>query len=190
MSEEKPSDAPEAAAPAEDAPEAAEAAEAPAAEPAEGEAEEAKAEEEEKLDDEEVARRANRKAVDQFYPDDYSAKDLEDSKISKRNFAFHGVLGIPSMKRYNIHFLSAQEIIFVSGNKYQTYNLQTQKKTTYHGRDRDGVGSIAVHPKQKFFAVAEKGSYPNIYIYSYPELKLYRILTRGTETRYAHVEFS
>lgn len=94
------------------------------------------------------------------------------------------------MKRYNIHFLSQNEIIFVSGNKYQTYNLQTQKKVTYHGRDRDGVGSIAVHPGKKHFAVAEKGVYPNIYIYSYPDLKLYRILTKGTETRYAHVEFS
>ena len=128
--------------------------------------------------------------MDQFYPADYKAKELEDSKISKRNFAFHGVLGIPSMKRYNIHFLSTNEIIFVSGNKYQTYNLQTQKKVTYHGRDRDGVGSIAVHPGKKHFAVAEKGVYPNIYIYSYPDLKLYRILTKGTETRYAHVEFS
>ena len=172
MSEEKPADQPEAAAAEEEAP----------AEEANGE--------EEKLDDEEIARRANRKAVDQFYPEGFKAKSLEDSKISKRNFAFHGVLGIPSMKRYNIHFLSQNEIIFVSGNKYQTYNLQTQKKVTYHGRDRDGVGSIAVHPGKKHFAVAEKGVFPNIYIYSYPDLKLYRILQKGTETRYAHVEFS
>lgn len=51
------------------------------------------------------------------------AKELADSKISRRNFAFHGVFGIPSMKRYNIHFLTPHIIIFVSGNKYQTYDL-------------------------------------------------------------------
>lgn len=52
------------------------------------------------------------------------------------------------------------------------------------------MGSIAVHPSKKHFAVAEKGDFPNIYIYEYPSLKLYRILQKGTETRYAHVEFS
>jgi len=130
------------------------------------------------------------KAIDQFYPPNYQVKELEDSKISRRNFAFHAVLGMPSMKRYNVHFLSANEIIFVSGNKYQTYNLETQKKVTFHGKDRDGVGSIGVHPSMQHFAVAEKGVWPNIYIYEYPSLKLYRVLTKGTEQRYAHVEFS
>lgn len=38
--------------------------------------------------------------------------------------------------------------------------------------------------------MAEKGSWPNIYIYEYPSLRLYRILKKGTETMYAHVEFS
>ena len=65
------------------------------------------------------------KPLDEFYPDNYKAKELPDTQISRRNFAFHGVFGIPSMKRYNIHFLSSHEIIFVTGNKYQTYNIQT-----------------------------------------------------------------
>ena len=130
------------------------------------------------------------KAVDEFYAEDYEAKVLPDSKISRRNFAFHTVLGMPSMKRYNIHFLNPTTIIFVTGNKYQTYNLQTKKYQTFHGKDSDGVGSICVHPGLKHFAVAEKGDSPNIYIYEYPSFKLYRILERGTEKMYAHVEFS
>lgn len=52
------------------------------------------------------------------------------------------------------------------------------------------MGSIAVHPARKHFAVAEKGVHPNIYIYEYPSMRLYRILERGTEARYAHCEFS
>jgi cilia- and flagella-associated protein 44 len=38
--------------------------------------------------------------------------------------------------------------------------------------------------------VAEKGRFPNIYIYEYPSLKLYRIMKNGTENLYSHVEFS
>jgi|TARA_B110000285_G_C15138983_1_gene629344 cilia- and flagella-associated protein 44 len=47
-----------------------------------------------------------------------------------------------------------------------------------------------VHPSKKWFAVAEKGISPNIYIYAWPSLKLYRILKKGTDLSYAHVEFS
>ena len=47
-----------------------------------------------------------------------------------------------------------------------------------------------MHPSRKWFAVAEKGVLPNIYIYAWPSLKLYRILRKGTEMSYAHVEFS
>jgi WD40 repeat protein len=58
------------------------------------------------------------------------------------------------------------------------------------GTDTDGIGSIAVHPNRRYFAVAEKGRFPNIYIYEYPSMRLYRILRKGTENAYAHVEFS
>lgn len=58
------------------------------------------------------------------------------------------------------------------------------------GQDIDGVGSISVHPSKKYFAVAEKGRSPNIYVYEYPSLKLYRIMKNGTENLYSHVEFS
>jgi len=66
-----------------------------------------------------------KKENNEFYPEGYNAKVLPDTQISRRNYAFHGVFGMPSMKRYNIHFLSASDIIYVTGNKYQTYNIQT-----------------------------------------------------------------
>jgi hypothetical protein len=46
-----------------------------------------------------------------------------------------------------------------------------------------------VHPSRKFFAVAEKGNAPNINIYEFPSLKLYRILRGGTEAAYSFVDF-
>lgn len=34
------------------------------------------------------------------------------------------------------------------------------------------------------------GAFPNIYIYEYPSLKLYRILRKGTEKSYSSIIFS
>jgi WD40 repeat protein len=52
------------------------------------------------------------------------------------------------------------------------------------------VGTICVHPSKKWFAVGEKGANPNVYIYEWPSLRLYRVLRMGTEMSFAHVEFS
>ena len=46
-----------------------------------------------------------------------------------------------------------------------------------------------VHPSRKYFAIAEKGDGPNINIFEYPSLKLYRILRGGTERAYSYVDF-
>lgn len=67
------------------------------------------------------------KRPDEFYPDEYVAKPIADSKISRRNSKFYSVMGFPSMKRYNVHFLTDDDIIFVVGNKYKTYNMQTKE---------------------------------------------------------------
>jgi hypothetical protein len=37
--------------------------------------------------------------------------------------------------------------------------------TLQESKARGGVGSVAVHPSRKYFAVAEKGVWPNVYIY-------------------------
>lgn len=47
-----------------------------------------------------------------------------------------------------------------------------------------------MHPTKQYFAVAEKGVYPNIYIYEYPSLRLKRILRKGTERSYSNICFS
>jgi hypothetical protein len=53
-----------------------------------------------------------------------------------------------------------------------------------------GLGHIAVHPDQKYFAVAEKGVMPNILVFEYPSLKLHRILRKGTLEAYSHITFN
>lgn len=127
---------------------------------------------------------------DEFYPENHVEKVIADSTISRRNVAFYSCVGQMSNKRYNLHFLEDDLIIYTTGNTYQTFNLTTKEQKIYFSKDTDGIGSIAVHPSRQYFAVAEKGPWPNIYIYEYPSFKLYRILKKGTEMMYAHCEFS
>lgn len=47
-----------------------------------------------------------------------------------------------------------------------------------------------MHPSRGFFAVAEKGNQPPINVYTWPGLRLYRILRGGTQKAYAHLNFS
>ena len=94
---------------------------------------------------------------------------------------FFACYGQSSYKRYNFHWLGENKFIFATGNTYQILDVNTGQKQIFHSRDTDGIGSIAVHPNKKYFAVAEKGNLPNIYIYEYPSLRLYRILKKGTE---------
>jgi len=68
--------------------------------------------------------------------------------------------------------------------------LTTHEYKTYAGTDTDGIGSVAVHPNRKYFAVAEKGDKPVIYIREYPSMRLYRILRNGTDKLFVHAEFS
>lgn len=128
--------------------------------------------------------------VDEYYEKNHVDKPLEDSAISKRNTKFYAVLGQSSYRHYNMHFLEDDIVIYIVGNKYQTYNLSTLEQITFDGQDTNGVGSICVHPNRQYFAVAERGINPNVYIYEWPSLKLYRIMRLGTEQAYAHCEFS
>jgi len=113
--------------------------------------------------------------------------------------SLHASFGYACQRRYNVHYIDFGVIIYASGNTVQIVDLYKEqqkdhrKKTILlgHGRDSNsGIGSLAVHPSKRFFAVGEKGAHPFIYIYSYPELKVVHILRNGTERAYADVQFS
>ena len=129
-------------------------------------------------------------AEDEFYEPGHVDKVYPDSTISRRCIQFYGVYGQTSFKHYNIHLLADDVILYIAGNTYQIMNTTTKEKQIFFGHDSDGIGSVCVHPSRKYFAVAEKGVSPNIYVYSYPDLKLYRVMRKGTEKKYSHIEFS
>jgi len=49
---------------------------------------------------------------------------------------------------------------------------------------------LQIHPARKYVAVAEKGKFPRIFIYSLPDLHLFRILRKGTERAYSALCFN
>lgn len=76
-----------------------------------------------------------------------------------------GFYGHDSFKRYNALVLDRDTIIFASGISYTIFNHFTKDKKQFYSKDRGGIGSLAVHPSKKYFAVAEMGPVPNVYIY-------------------------
>ena len=86
--------------------------------------------------------------------------------------------------------LDEETIIYSAGISYKIHNIRTGEVKLFFSINGGGIGAVAVHPQQKYFAVAEKGSYPNIYIYEFPSLKLYRIMRYGTERSYSNISFS
>jgi len=146
---------------------------------------EVEVEEEESEEEEEIIM-----GDDEFYPDNYVDKQLVDSAIPKKYSRFHGCYGMESYRRFNIHLIEPHVLIYANGNIYEIYDMKEKSRKILFGKDSDGIGSIAVHPSRKYFAVAEKGTNPNIYIYDYPDMRLYRICKNGTEKSYSHVEFS
>ena len=63
-----------------------------------------------------------------------------------------------------------------------TVSLKTRESNMIMGLREGSIGSIAIHPSGKFFAVGEvHRESPNIYIFEYPSLKVYRILRNGAE---------
>ena len=52
-----------------------------------------------------------------------------------------------------------------------------------------GIGALAVHPSGDYFAVGERGTNPNVYIYEYPSMNMYRVLSNGTERGFSDLRF-
>lgn len=127
---------------------------------------------------------------DYFYPPSYSKNQLSDSPIPRHLARFYWCAGLDEAKRNNVQILSANELIVAIGSTYQIWDIQTDKRRIFFNSDGGGIGAIAVHPEKRFFAVGEKGAWPNVYIYSYPDLRLYRILRKGTERSFASISWS
>jgi WD40 repeat protein len=98
--------------------------------------------------------------------------------------------GYECQRRSNLHIMDDHTVLFIAGNMVQLLDLHTHKQTYLWSTTGRGIGSIAVHPSRRYFAVAENGESPPINIFTYPELGLHRVLQNGTERAYSHVTFN
>ncbi|RHZ17826.1 hypothetical protein DYB37_005827 [Aphanomyces astaci] len=124
--------------------------------------------------------------------------------MSRDLVAFSALLGFDSKKRNNLHYLDDHTLLTSAGNSaqlirnneqpnsfaYCCVDMATMQSKHVFGLGGGGVGAIAVHPSRGFFAVGDKGNKPNITIYVYPSLKVFRVLRQGTERAYCSLRFS
>ncbi|KAJ8316119.1 hypothetical protein KUTeg_006133 [Tegillarca granosa] len=134
------------------------------------------------------------KIPDDFY---YGYEDIvsrpvvtAESGLPEDLLSLQHMFGYDCTKRANLHMLDDRTVIFAAGNLVQILDLQTKEQKYIRSTSGGGIGAITVHPTKKYFVVAEKGDAPNINIFEYPSLKLYRILRGGTQKSYSYVDFS
>uniref|UniRef100_A0A3B3BSQ8 Cilia and flagella associated protein 44 n=1 Tax=Oryzias melastigma TaxID=30732 RepID=A0A3B3BSQ8_ORYME len=98
--------------------------------------------------------------------------------------------GFDSRRRANLGLLDDNTLIFIAGNLVVLLDVDSREQRYLRSCSGGGIGAITVHPTREFFVVAEKGTSPDILVYEYPSLRLYRILKGGTQHRYTCVSFS
>ncbi|CAH1262544.1 CFAP44 [Branchiostoma lanceolatum] len=114
----------------------------------------------------------------------------QDSGIPLNLMELHHSFGYDCKRRSNLHLVDKDTVVFIAGNAVEVLGLESGEQKYLHSTSGRGVGALTVHPSQKYFAVAEKGDQPNINIYEWPSMKLYRIMRAGTAEAYAFVDFN
>ena len=143
------------------------------------------------LDPEENEEQSSRRLQDTFYYEDsHQEKQLRDSAVPQALGKYHWCAGFDSLKKNNLHVLAEDKILFAIGSTYHVYDINTREDKIFFSKDGDGIGALAVHPSRNYFAVGEKGDWPNVYIYDFPATRLYRVLRKGTEKMYACMAWS
>ena len=116
---------------------------------------------------------------DFYYADDWQPEippeQIVVPVIHPETIRFHDCFGMDSNKKNNLWLLDSQTFVYASSISYHFYNFVQGTNQIFFSRDGGGIGSIAVHPSRKYYSVAEKGTFPNVYIYDLQH-KLYRVL--------------
>ncbi|KAG7498622.1 cilia-and flagella-associated 44 [Solea senegalensis] len=98
--------------------------------------------------------------------------------------------GYDSRRRENLQLLDDRTLMFIAGNLLVLLDVVTAEHKYLRSCSGGGIGAITVHPSREFFVAAEKGKQPNILVYEYPSLRLYRVLRGGTAQAFSSVQFN
>ncbi|XP_074546967.1 cilia- and flagella-associated protein 44 [Halichoeres trimaculatus] len=113
-----------------------------------------------------------------------------DSDIPENLLHLSHSFGYDSGRRGNLQLLDDRTLMFIAGNLLVLLDVSTKEQRYLRSCSGRGIGSITAHPSKEYFAGAEKGDHPNIIVYEYPALQVYRILRGGTERAYSFVDFN
>lgn len=129
--------------------------------------------------------------ADYFYDIEQLRRPVNaDAELPADSLKLYHSFAFESGRRYNVHTLDETTLLFAAGNVVHLLDIATGQQKYLHGLDGRGIGAIALHPSRKYFAVGEKGDAPNVYVYEYPSLKLYRVMRKGTEQGYTALAFT
>ncbi|KAJ3045334.1 hypothetical protein HDV00_010203 [Rhizophlyctis rosea] len=145
-------------------------------------------------------------------PEDYMSAQVSAKQMDPNNLSLFYSFGFDATKRSNIYYLNDTTIVTAVGNVLTIVNLRTMDQQYVIGLRGGGIGSIAVcghvdillfldnvlkaelskvDPSRKYIAVGEiHDEGPNIYVYEFPSLKLYRVLMEGAVHGYANLCFN
>lgn len=112
-------------------------------------------------------------AMSSDYPVSCLRKPESIADIGKEVMGVHHVYGFDTARRGNLHFIEDDRIVSVAGSFVVFENISTGEKEFLTSLAETGIGCVAVHPTRTYFAVGGRGFQPSIYIYSYPDLKVF-----------------
>ncbi|VDM31516.1 unnamed protein product [Hydatigera taeniaeformis] len=135
----------------------------------------------------------------QHIPDDFYYDP--ETIVAKPHTSFEGGLpedllklyhsfGCDTLRRDNLKILGVDSVGFVVGNYFEIHNLASGECKYLRSTGGLGIGAVDIHPEGTHIAIAEKGVNPNVCIYEYPSLKLFRILREGTQVAYPSCQFT
>jgi hypothetical protein len=132
-------------------------------------------------------------------PESYAVQDLDeplaDHQLDRTALQLSSINHLVSSKRSNLLYLDHSTVLTSAGNTVIFYRPNDGSMKFLPGLDGGGIATIALHPTESLFLVAEqcKTRCPNVYIYHYVEngaIELYRILRNGTERSYSAASFN
>jgi hypothetical protein len=145
---------------------------------------------------EEVVKEAEPEAVwvePVYSPADFTSGSISgaDCPVPPKIIRFFYSYGYDTHRRNNLHVLDEENLVYICGNYLHFYSIMDSRLVLLRrGASGYGLGHIAVHPSRQWFAVGEKGHFPYIIVYSWPELTIHRVLRKGAKKGYAYLNFN
>ena len=136
----------------------------------------------------ETAPASDEKTAIQAYDVATLRNPISVADMGRDGSALFGYFGTDLSRRGNLALIEDELLIYASGNAIVFEGVG--RKDFLLCVDDGGIGCVVVHPSRKLFAVGGKGYQPNIYIYSYPEKEILRVLKGGAEKGYASLSFN